>query len=423
MVCLFEDGFFDFGSTEQTKITTMEVKVGYKYTETGIIPQDWDVKELGEIVNFSNGKGHEQFIDEIGEYVVVNSKFISTDGKIKKFSRQNLSPLFIDDITIVMSDIPNGKALAKCYLIEKNNKYTLNQRIGSICPKDGDSKYFYYQLNRNKYFLAYDSGTGQTNLKRKEVLDCPFILPPTKSEQTAIATALSDTDALISSLEKLIAKKRNIKQGAMQKLLQPKDGWEVRTLGELLKSVQLGGNYANSETFTNFPLIKMGNIQRGYISTNKLEYIINSCRPEERDRLKYGDVIFNTRNTLDLVGKVSVWRNELPEAYFNSNIMRLNFNSEFISSNFFMNYLLNTEFFISKLKDVATGTTSVAAIYTRDLLKIKIAIPKPNEQIFIANILTDMDIEISALQYKLEKYKNVKLGMMQTLLTGKIRLV
>ena len=99
-------------------------------------------------------------------------------------------------------------------------------------------------------------------------------LPPTLAEQTAIATALSDADALISRLETVIAKKRSIKQGAMQELLKPKEGWVVKKLGEIIKSVQLGGNYPNSERGTSFPLVKMGNIQRGYISTNKVEYVI-----------------------------------------------------------------------------------------------------------------------------------------------------
>jgi type I restriction enzyme, S subunit len=205
-------------------VDAMEIQKGFKQTEVGVIPGDWDILRLIEISAFENGKAHEQFIDDMGDYVVVNSKFISTDGEVRKFSNKKLSSLNKGNITIVMSDIPNGKALAKCYLVEKDNRYTLNQRIGCIKPnEDIDNDYLFYKLNRNKYFLAFDSGSGQTNLKKSEILDCPVALPPTKAEQTAIATALNDADALITQLEKLIAKKQAIKQGAMQELLKPKD--------------------------------------------------------------------------------------------------------------------------------------------------------------------------------------------------------
>src|SRR5690606_10961518 len=124
----------------------------------------------------------------------------------------------------------------------------------------------------------------------------------------------------------------------------PKAGWEVKKLGDILESFQLGGNYPNSELPSDSPLIKMGNIQRGYLSIEKLEYIHSSVRPDENDRLHYGDIVFNTRNTLELVGKVAIWRNELPIAYFNSNLMRFHFNRDVISSNFFMNALFNTKY-------------------------------------------------------------------------------
>ncbi|MCD6367448.1 MAG: restriction endonuclease subunit S, partial [Bacteroidales bacterium] len=211
----------------------MVVKKGYKKTEIGVIPEDWNVKLLHEIVHFTNGKAHERFIDKYGKYIVINSKFISTEGRIKKFSNKFISPLKVGDITIVMSDIPLGKALAKCFIVDKDGTYTLNQRIGRITVKENISnKYLFYKLNRNKYYLAFDSGTGQTNLKKENILGCPVPLPPLP-EQKAIAEVLSDTDNLIHSLEKLIAKKKLIKQGAMQELLTPKEGWEKKKLGEI----------------------------------------------------------------------------------------------------------------------------------------------------------------------------------------------
>ena len=184
--------------------------------------EGWEVKKLGDVCDFYNGKGHEQSISENGNYIVVNSKFVSTQGEVYKCSTENLFPLEKNDITIVMSDIPNGKALAKCFIIPEGNKYTLNQRIGAIRTNVLDYKFLYFILNRNDYYLAFDSGTGQTNLKKNDILDCPVNLPPTKEEQTQIATILSDMDAELSALEQKLEKYKKIKLGMMQELLTGK---------------------------------------------------------------------------------------------------------------------------------------------------------------------------------------------------------
>lgn len=183
---------------------------------------DWVVKNLGEVAHFYNGKAHEQFIDSKGEYIVVNSKFISRNGSVFKKSKVNLSPLKKGDVTMVMSDIPNGKALAKCFIVPADNKYALNQRICAIRSDEVDNVFLAFILNRNKYYLAFDSGTGQTNLKKKDVLDCPIPLPKTKEEQTQIATVLSDMDIEIGLLEKQLSKYKLLKQGLMQNLLTGK---------------------------------------------------------------------------------------------------------------------------------------------------------------------------------------------------------
>src|SRR5947209_16155135 len=104
--------------------------------------------------------------------------------------------------------------------------------------------------------------------------------------------------------------------------------WNVKPLGSILDKGLLGGNYPNQDRETAFPLMKMGNIGRGNIDISKIEYVSEDIKPFSLHRLKFGDILFNTRNTLDLVGKVALWRNELPVAYFNSNLMRLDFNSD-----------------------------------------------------------------------------------------------
>lgn len=144
----------------------------------------WEMKPISEIARFYNGKAHEQAIDEKGEYVLVNSKFISSNGMIKKRTNLQLCPLFINDITMVMSDVPNGKALAKCYLIDKDNIYTLNQRICVFRDYQILPQYLLFALNRNKYFLNFNDGNGQTNLRKNEVEKCPIQMPPLDLQQS-----------------------------------------------------------------------------------------------------------------------------------------------------------------------------------------------------------------------------------------------
>ena len=195
------------------------------------------------------------------------------------------------------------------------------------------------------------------------------------------------------------------------------ENWEVGAIGSVCTSVDVGGNYQNSATPSDYPLIKMGNLSRGNITLEKVEYI-KATIPDQKDLLHYGDVLFNTRNTPELVGKVAIWRNELPRAYYNSNMLRFVFDTEKADS-FYMNLALNTEKTISAFRNIAKGTTSVAAIYPQDLLKVIIPIPPLAEQQRIAETLSDMDELIASLEKLIEKKKAIKQGAMQELLTGK----
>lgn len=295
-------------------------------------------------------------------------------------------------------------------------------------------RYIYYitQLKRfRKQLEGQMIGTaGHRRVPMEAIKNFTLEILHPLPEQKAIAKVLSDVDELIESIEKLIHKKKQIKQGAMQELLTGKKRlagfsgeWEVKRLGEIVQNARLGGNYPNGEIETEYPLIKMGNIDRGIIDLSKIEYVLEGNVPSENDKLCYGDVLFNTRNTPELVGKVAIWRNELPRAYYNSNLLKLEFKPVYVGSNFFMNYILNSEYILSQLKGLATGTTSVAAIYTRDLYKVKLSLPPLPEQKAIAQILSDMDAEIEALEKKLDKYRKIKEGMMEKLLTGQVRLV
>ena len=191
------------------------------------------------------------------------------------------------------------------------------------------------------------------------------------------------------------------------------EDWEVKTLGEIMIEGKLGGNYENSESNTGIPVIKMGNIGRGVVNTQKLQNLPENESYNNDDILKVGDLLFNTRNTLELVGKVAIWRNELPFALYNSNLMRLKFNNSIEDSNRFMNYLFNTKDSINQLRSFATGTTSVAAIYGRDLKNFNLTMPYLEEQTKIANFLTAIDEKIIKVDVQIRQTELWKKGLLQ----------
>ncbi|ODA48049.1 hypothetical protein BC476_13465 [Vibrio parahaemolyticus] len=188
----------------------------------------------------------------------------------------------------------------------------------------------------------------------------------------------------------------------------------MRPISEVIKSYRLGGNYGNTMVPNSNPLMKMGNLGRGDFNLNKVEYIDSENLIAEDDEMKYGDLFFNTRNTLELVGKVAIWRKELPRAFYNSNLLRLEFDN-----NFYFNYVFNSPPRIKALRRVATGTTSVAAVYTRDLLKILVPTPCTKEQQKIASFLSKVDEKIALLTEKKDKLTEYKKGVMQQLFNGK----
>ena len=178
---------------------------------------DWKETTLTQVADYENGKAHENDIEDSGEYIVVNSKFISTDGEVKKFTNTAFCPTTKGDVLMVLSDIPNGKAIAKCFFVEEDNRYTVNQRICRITPRNIDSKILYYLLNRHPYFLAFDDGVKQTNLRKEDVLNCPLMIPEDPKEQEKIADTLSSIDELIiaqgQKLEALQLHKKGLLQG------------------------------------------------------------------------------------------------------------------------------------------------------------------------------------------------------------------
>lgn len=180
---------------------------------------EWEEYTLQDVVTFSNGKAHENCVNDDGDYILVNSKFVSTNGQVQKRVTSQLSPLHKSQFVMVMSDLPNGKALAKCFYVEEDNKYTLNQRVCSFTSNDGNvSRFLMYQINRNKYYLRFDDGINQTNLKKSEVLSCPVFIPIVR-EQEKIATLLCKIDERIATQNKIIEDLKKLKSAISKKLL------------------------------------------------------------------------------------------------------------------------------------------------------------------------------------------------------------
>ena len=188
---------------------------------------DWEERKLSDIANYRNGKAHEQYIDMNGIYTVVNSKFISTNGKVKKFSNEPIELLKKGEIAFVLSDVPNGKALAKAYLIDSDNKYSLNQRIAGISPSSDINSYFLYVLmNRNRYFLKFDDGVGQTNLSKKDIEEFKENYP-LFDEQQKIANLFSQIQTLISLQQNKHTQLIALKKYLLQKLSSKKSGISI----------------------------------------------------------------------------------------------------------------------------------------------------------------------------------------------------
>ncbi len=192
--------------------------------------------------------------------------------------------------------------------------------------------------------------------------------------------------------------------------------WKEYLFEEIIQSMQLGTSAIGNEKNFGVPLLKMGNLLIGGFNFEKLEKLKeNDTKKLASFLLQKGDFLFNTRNTLELVGKSAVWNNQLPSATFNSNIMRIKFKEKV--DDFYLGYYFSGETGWNEFKRVATGTTSVAAIYSRDLVKCKVYLPEYKIQLKIAHILTTCDAVIEKTQAAIAKYKAIKQGMLHDLFT------
>ncbi len=178
----------------------------------------WEQHKLEDVAKYRNGKAHENDIDENGKYIVINSKFVSTDGKVQKCSNLQNEPLYENEIAFVLSDVPNGRAIARTYLVEKSDRYSLNQRIAGITPLENTYPYFLHILmNRNRYFLQFDDGAKQTNLSVDDVMKFEEYYPQVE-EQQAIGDYFRNLDKLITLHQRELEHLQKLKKSLLQQM-------------------------------------------------------------------------------------------------------------------------------------------------------------------------------------------------------------
>lgn len=383
--------------------------------------KSWCSSPLKELCKINQGLQiaiEERFLNEgKNRYFYITNEFLKEGSKKSYYIENPPKSVICTDSDILMTRTGNtGQVVTGVSGAFHNNFFKID-----FDRKIIDRNFFVEFLKKDTtqhWILKYAGASTIPDLNHSDFYR--IVMPiPTIEEQTKIASFLSAVDEKINQLTQKHELLSQYKQGMMQKLFSQQirfkadDGsefgeWVKVILKDILISYRLGGNYSNSEIKTSYPLIKMGNLSRGSINLDKIEYIPNDEKIDKEDLIKTNDLFFNTRNTLDLVGKVAIWKDELPQAYYNSNLMRIEF-----ENNIFMNYLFNEKSTLEKLKSIASGTTSVAAIYTKDLLKINLEIPCLEEQTKIANFLSSIDQKIEVVAQQIEQAKQWKKGLLQ----------
>lgn len=421
-------------------VESKQIPKGFKNTDVGIIPKEWDVKNI--VANSTmkarigwQGLTVAEYLDK-GDYLLITGTDFDK-GKIKwetchyvqkiRYSQDKNIQIKLEDI-LITKDGTIGKV---AYINKLPLPATLNSGVFVIRPKDNSylSIYLFYIFN-SLYFYNFlnklVAGSTIIHLYQKDFISFNFPLPPTLSEQKAIATALNDTDELISKLEKLISKKRAIKQGTMQELLKPKKGWEVKKIGELTKvfTKQTGFDYSayikpslvNIKTDETIPFIQNKDFNGKKINFNTDYYIPKTVA------FNFPKILLNEKSLLisisGSVGNVGIFESK-ELAFIGGAVAILKFKRPSLIDWTWI--YLKSEIGQEKLFGNTKSSSHVNLILD-DIRKIEIEFPKEEEQNRISQILSDIDTEIESLEKKLEKLQYIMQGMMQNLLTGKIRL-
>jgi len=416
--------------------TTAEQRVpkGYKQTEVGVIPEDWKVYILGEIGKFKNGLnknseafGHGSPFVNLTDVFGVNS-IVSSDhlGLVASTGfEQSTYELRRGDVIFVRSSVkPSGVGLTA--VVENDLPETVY--AGFLIRFRGHGfidveykKHCFYNARFRRMVISSSSVSANTNINQDSLKKLAISLPPTMTEQKAIAGALSDADALIGSLERLIAKKRQIKQGAMQELLTGEKRlpgfsrkWEVKTIGELASPI------AEKNSLAEVLPVMTCSKHLGFVDS--LEYFKNQVFSKDTSPYKIirkGQIGYPANH----IEEGSIGLQDLYNAALVSPIYVVFSVTEGVDS-FFLHRVLKLDFYRQKFKTATTSSVDRrGSLRWPAFSRIIVKLPPLPEQAAIAAIISDMDAETAALEAKLTKARMIKQGMMQELLTGKTRLI
>jgi type I restriction enzyme, S subunit len=405
----------------------MSVAPQFQQTDVGLIPQGWTLSTVGEEFSIQLGKmlDSERNVGELKPYLG-NRAVQWGRVDLRDVGVVNLTPSDINRYRLRPGDLlvcEGGEVGRAAIWNEPLMECYFQKALHRLRPTRGYSVALMLSMlerwSATGYLAAFVTQTSIAHLPKEKFEQIVLPVPASHLEQEAIARALSDTDALIESLEQLITKKRHIKQGAMQELLQPKDGWVVRTLSQLA-DIRSGGTpstnraeYWDGEvpwcTPTDITALK----EQKYLTTTSRTITSHGLKASSAEMIPSGSVVMTSRAT---IGECAI--NRVPLATnqgFKNFVPFQGVDAEFLY------YLLLTK--KQEFIGLCSGSTFLEIGKTQ-LVGFEVALPAQRaEQTAIATILSDMDAELAALEAKLTKTRQLKQGMMRELLTGRIRLV
>ncbi|WP_448872819.1 restriction endonuclease subunit S [Desulfobulbus propionicus] len=407
------------------------VPPGYKQTEVGVIPVDWEIKRLGEVAMIATGntpptKDISNYGDEfffVGPVDMGDTKFISKTEKMLSKKGFAMSRRFPKDSILFVSI---GSTIGKCGIAPV--ELTSNQQINAIFPSTNfSSDYLFYAISSAAQRIRSQAGEQAVPIVNKTQFSKTTVAFPPLLEQRAIAEALSDVDGLLAGLDRLITKKRDLKQAAMQQLLTGQTRlpgfhgeWEVKRLGDVGQFLKGSGVTKEQTHSGTLACVRYGELYthhnsviRGFYSWISHEVATTAVR------LKKGDILFaGSGETKEEIGKCAAFVSNI-EAYAGGDIVIFRPND---SDSCFLGYYLNTGS-IARQKTSRSQGDAVVHISSSALSDILCKFPSLPEQTAIAEVLTDMDAELAALEQRRDKTRSFKQAMMQELLTGRTRLV
>jgi type I restriction enzyme S subunit len=419
----------------------MEIKPGYKITEVGVIPEDWKYLSIAEVATLESGHtpskkrpaywgGDVQWISLHDTEVLAANVIHKTAKAITQEGLNNSSARLLPAGTVVFSRTATVGKVS----IMASSMATSQDFANYICGPRLHNQYLMYLFrSMSRVWQSLMAGSIHNTIYMPVFKALKIVLPPL-AEQRAIATALSDVDALIDGLTQLLAKKRNLKQAAMQQLLTGKTRlpgfggeWVVRRLGEAIECLVAGVsvNSSDGELAVDEPcVLKTSAISQGQFIPGECKTIIRQDWMRARVSLESDTLLISRMNTPDLVGEIGYVDRDYPSLFLPDRIWMTRFHKQAHVSARWLAYLLSGREYGRRIKDSATGTSGSMKNISKDaLLSIEVAFPEFEEQTAIAQVLSDMDAELAELEARLAKTRALKQGMMQELLTGRTRLV